>query len=212
VNRHARAVLAVGSRRTPAFEPPEVARLREQVAELEAESAQRLRLGLQWRARADAAEAVVERVRDVVDWLSRALATSARDWGQSLDTALIYGVVCGWGPKEGDTEEDGNAEREIVAQYADRASWIEGMLRCRQVIRALDDATPPTPDAAAPDANDAAGLIGTLGRRIVVTVTGTVDPGRMDGTQVYISATRTVIDGDLWLDRPHVTVTEAPDA
>lgn len=50
-----------------------------------------------------------------------------------------------------------------------------------------------------------------LGTRVTVTVTGTVDPGRMDGTQVYISASQPELHDDLWLDQPTLTITPAKD-
>lgn len=44
------------------------------------------------------------------------------------------------------------------------------------------------------------------GERVRLVIEGVVDGGRMDGTQVYVSAPDTLIDGDLWLEAPTVTV------
>ena len=77
-----------------------------------------------------------------------------------------------------------------------------------RVVAAVDKRRAPVasnpPGRLEPAGEVASGL--PLGTCVTVSVVGTVADGRMDGTQIYISTSQPAIDGDLWLDDPHVSL------
>jgi hypothetical protein len=154
------------------------------------------RWGLDWHEMRDRALALADRVR----------ATEER--AEELEAELV-------GTRDA-----------LALATRDRGHWRDAHLRLRGQVEALlgsmgfapgsysngwDDALGRVLDTLLPpEADRDADGRPPLGARVTVTVTGIVDPGRYDGTQAYISASRSQLDGDLWLDKPTIVITAAP--
>ncbi|EFC80088.1 hypothetical protein [Parafrankia sp. EUN1f] len=105
------------------------------------------------------------------------------------------------------TPAPGSITAEALVGPEAAARWAETTAELERLTAELDLRVVARPPAVERDEHGRP----ALGTRVTVTVTGTVDPGRMDGSQVYISASQPELHDDLWLDRPTLTITPAKD-